>query len=55
MHFQRNIVNKICQKYNIIFESTTIEKYTENNFENEARNKRYTFYQELLKKYEINR
>ena len=28
-----------------------IEKYTENNFENEARKKRYKFYEETLKKY----
>ena len=40
-----------CKKRNIIFESMTITKYQENNFENEARKKRYTFYEEILKKY----
>ena len=40
-----------CQKNNIIFESMTITEYQENNFENEARKKRYTFYEEILKKY----
>ena len=40
-----------CKNNNIIFESTTIDKYTENNFENEARNKRYIFYQEIINKY----
>lgn len=40
-----------CQDNNITFEKMKIEKYTENNFENEARNKRYDFYEHLLKKY----
>ena len=40
-----------CQKENIIFESLTIETYKENNFENEARKRRYNFYESLLKKY----
>lgn len=40
-----------CKKYNITFESMIIEKYTSTNFENEARNKRYAFYEEILKKY----
>lgn len=40
-----------CQEHNITFETTTIEQYTENNFENEARNKRYTFYEQILQKY----
>ena len=40
-----------CKKKKLIFESMTIEKYEENNFENEARKKRYTFYEDILKKY----
>ena len=40
-----------CKKYNITFESMIIERYTSRNFENEARNKRYAFYEEILKKY----
>lgn len=40
-----------CKEKNLIFESMTIEKYEENNFENEARKKRYKFYEEILKKY----
>ena len=40
-----------CKNNNIIFEKTKIDKYTENNFENEARIKRYTFYEKTLKKY----
>lgn len=41
-----------CKEKNLIFESMTIDKYEENNFENEARKKRYAFYEEILKKYE---
>lgn len=40
-----------CKTNNIIFESMTIENYNENNFENEARKKRYSFYEKILKKY----
>ena len=40
-----------CTKNNIIFEATKIKEYTQNNFENEAREKRYQFYEEILKKY----
>lgn len=40
-----------CKEKNLIFESMTINKYEENNFENEARKKRYAFYEEVLKKY----
>lgn len=40
-----------CRKHNLIFESMTITSYEENNFENEARKKRYAFYEEILNKY----
>jgi len=40
-----------CKKHNIIFESLKIESYTANNFENEAREKRYAFYKTILNKY----
>ena len=40
-----------CKKNNIIFETTTLTKYKENNFENEARQKRYSFFESILKKY----
>ena len=40
-----------CQKNNIIFEYLKISEYTENNFENEARKKRYAFYEKILDKY----
>ncbi|MGM9882346.1 MAG: tRNA lysidine(34) synthetase TilS [Bacilli bacterium] len=40
-----------CQKHHLIFEVMKIEEYKENNFENEARKKRYKFYEEILNKY----
>lgn len=40
-----------AKKHNLIFESMTITSYQENNFENEARKKRYAFYEKILKKY----
>ena len=43
-----------CTKHNLIFEVMTIKDYSENNFENEARKKRYVFYEEILKKYNSN-
>lgn len=48
---EENYLSTFCKQNNITFESTTIKKYTENNFENEARKKRYAFYEEILKKY----
>jgi len=44
-------LKEYCKKLNITFECMTIESYNENNFENEARKKRYTFYEKILKKY----
>ena len=40
-----------CQKHNLIFESMKITEYKETNFENEARKKRYNFYEKILFKY----
>mgnify|MGYP003292512681 CR=1 FL=1 len=40
--------NEYCKKNNIIFECTKIKSYSQNNFENEAREKRYKFYEEIL-------
>lgn len=48
---EEEYITKYCQENNIILEKTTINNYQENNFENEARKKRYMFYEEILKKY----
>ena len=43
-----------CASKNIVFEGMTIENYGEDNFENEARNIRYNFFEEIVKKYSAN-
>lgn len=48
---EEKYLKEYCQKENIIFESTKITNYQKNNFENEAREKRYLFYEKILKKY----
>ena len=48
---EEEYITKYCQDKNIILEKTIINNYQENNFENEARKKRYMFYEEILKKY----
>lgn len=48
---EEEFLKKYCKNHNLIFECMTIDKYEENNFENEARKKRYLFYEEILKKY----
>lgn len=47
-------LKEYCINNNIPFESMTIKSYSENNFENEARKKRYYFYEKILKKYNSN-
>ncbi len=45
-------VENYCKNNNIIFEGMKIKKYKNNKFsENEARKKRYSFFEEILKKY----
>jgi len=48
---EEKYLKEYCQKNMLIFESTKIKTYIEKNFENEARKKRYAFYEEILKKY----
>ena len=43
-----------CNDHNIIFETMTITKYGDDNFENEARNIRYKYFDELVNKYKAN-
>lgn len=51
---EETFLKDYCKEKNLIFESMTIAKYEENNFENEARKKRYAFYEEIMKKYNAN-
>jgi len=48
---EANYLQKYCQTNHILFETIKIEKYNEHNFENEARNIRYNFYEQILDKY----
>ena len=48
---EASYLKEYCNNHNIIFEYHKIDKYTTSNFENEARTKRYTFYEEILNKY----
>ena len=48
---EEQYLRNYCNKENIIFETMKINHYQENNFENEARKKRYKFYEKTLKKY----
>ena len=48
---EEKYLKEYCKKNNIIFETMKIESYNKNNFENEAREKRYNFYETLLTKY----
>ena len=48
---EEQYLKNYCEKESIIFESTKIKEYKEKNFENEARKKRYKFYEKNLKKY----
>lgn len=48
---EQEYLKNYCQQNNLTFELLTITNYQETNFENEARQKRYAFYEEILKKY----
>ena len=44
-------LEKYCKKNHVIFESMIINNYGDDNFHNEARNIRYSFFEELVNKY----
>lgn len=41
-----------CNDHDVVFESMKIEKYGDDNFHNQARNIRYNFFEDLVKKYD---
>lgn len=51
---EEEFLRNYCLNNNIIFELLTINNYTKNNFENEAREKRYSFYKNIANKYNTN-
>lgn len=48
---EKEFVKDFCLKNNVIFEYMKIENYSDDNFENEARIKRYNYFDDLIKKY----
>lgn len=44
-------LEKYCDDNQIVFEMMKIENYSDDNFENEARIRRYDFFEQLIKKY----
>ena len=49
---EADFIEKYCEDNNLIFESMIIEQYGDDNFHNEARNIRYSFFDNLCKKYD---
>lgn len=47
-------MKEYCNSHNLICETMKITEYGDDNFHNEARNIRYHFYDELMKKYSAN-
>lgn len=48
---EQQYVEEFCKNNNVIFESMVIKEYSDDNFESEARNKRYNYFEEVIKKY----
>jgi len=48
---EKIFVEEYCKNNGVIFEYMKIEKYGNDNFHNEARNIRYKFFEDLIKKY----
>lgn len=46
-----SLLEHFCKQNNFVFEATVIDKYEKSNFESEAREKRYNFFESVLKKY----
>ena len=44
-------LEEFCNKHDVVFEYMKIEKYGDDNFHNEARNIRYQFFNDVVKKY----
>ena len=42
----------VCKKHDIIFEKMIINNYGDDNFHNEARNIRYNFFEDMVRKYD---
>lgn len=49
-----NYVKKFCEENDLVFEGKSVNNYSNDNFEFEARVIRYRFFKELVKKYNLN-
>jgi tRNA(Ile)-lysidine synthase len=45
------MVENFCKEHNVIFHKMLINEYSNDNFHNDARKKRYDFYEELINEY----
>ncbi len=48
---EKEFIEKYCDNNQIVFESMIIEEYGDDNFHNEARSKRYSYFDKIVKKY----
>ncbi|MDD3048836.1 MAG: tRNA lysidine(34) synthetase TilS [Bacilli bacterium] len=48
---EKRFIEKYCDNNQITFESMKIEEYGDDNFHNEARSKRYNYFESIVKKY----
>lgn len=48
---EQKYVENYCKENNIVFESLVIEDYGDDNFENEARTKRYNYFEKIVREY----
>lgn len=48
---EKEFVEQFCRTHSILFETMTIEEYGEDNFHNEARSIRYTYFESIVQKY----
>ena len=53
-YHEAEFLKKYCEDNHLVFESMVIENYGDDNFHNEARNIRYTFFENVVHKYEAN-
>lgn len=51
---EESLVEKYAKDNEVFFEKMTIEKYGDDNFQNEARNIRYDFFEKIINKYQAN-
>lgn len=49
--FEKNFVFEFCQNNHIVFEYIKFDNYTDDNFESEARTRRYNYFSDVVKKY----